>query len=186
MKHSIEDIRKEYDRLDRITGTNTKNVSIRISGRMTKKLGMFTVSGGPLFSRLEIAVSKKCMDSDELFYEVIRHEYAHAAVHIRRPLERHVHDSVWKSVCSEVGCRPHATIQLKAPYSVKIRPLRYRVVCRKCGASSDYKILSKVVKAASGLSSGTVVCRRCGGHSFDVHGLKESASGAVFLLGHLS
>lgn len=169
MIFGIEDIRREYDRLDIITGVDTRRISLRISGRMTRKLGQFSVSGGLFKQNLEIVISKRCLNDEDLFYEVIRHEYAHAVVHLRRPLERHVHDKVWKDVCREIGCRPRATIKLGDSYTQKQRPYKYEVVCKRCGASSKYKTMSKIVKIALKPSIlSTLSCRRCGGHQFDV------------------
>ena len=37
---TLSDIRAEFDRLDAISGLNTKNVKIRISTRMTRTLGV--------------------------------------------------------------------------------------------------------------------------------------------------
>jgi len=174
MSYSIDDIRTEYDRLDRITGVDTRKVAIRISNRMSRKLGQFSVSGVILSQKLEITISSRCLADEKLFFEVIRHEYAHAVVHIRRPLERHVHDKVWKDVCRQIGCRPRATIKLDEPYRAKARPYKYEVVCKKCGASSKYKTMSKVVRAAlrPSIFSG-VICRRCGGKSFNVYEFKN-------------
>ncbi|MBO4818836.1 MAG: SprT-like domain-containing protein [Firmicutes bacterium] len=172
MKYSEEDIRKEYDRLDRITGVDTSKIAIRISSRMTRKLGEFRKSGSLLRIKREIAISSRCLDDEDLFYEVIRHEYAHAVVDLRHPLERHVHDEVWKSVCRQIGCRPKATIKLDEKYKANSRPYKYEIVCKKCGASGKYKTMSKAVQYAIGKGFGRLTCRKCGGHSFDVYSLK--------------
>ena len=173
MSFGIEDIRREYDRLDKLTGVDTSRVSLRISSRMTRKLGEFRTSGSLLSIKREIAISSRCLDDEELFYEVIRHEYAHAVVNLKHPLGRHVHDEVWKSVCRQIGCRPKATMKLDERFSAKARPYKYEVVCRRCGASSKYKTESKVVKYAKGRNLGKLTCRKCGGHSFDVNILTE-------------
>ena len=137
MSFGIDDIRKEYDRLDRLTGVDTSKVAIRISKRMTRRLGEYKTSGSLFKIKREIAISSRCLGDDELFYEVIRHEYAHAVVNIKHPLERHVHDEVWKKVCRQIGCSPKATIKLDRKYSSASRPYKYEVVCSKCGASSS-------------------------------------------------
>ncbi len=168
MSFGIDDIRKEYDRLDRLTGVDTSKVALRISKRMTRKLGEFKTTGSLLRIKREIAISSRCLDDEALFYEVIRHEYAHAVVNLRHPLERHVHDGTWKAVCRQVGCRPRATIKLDESRMTKARPYKYEVVCRGCGASSRYKTRSKVVTAAMGRSLTMLTCRRCGGHRFEV------------------
>ena len=172
MKYNAGDIRKEYIRLDKITGVDTSKVDIRISTRMSRKLGQFSVSGGLFSKKLEIVISSKIMDDEELFWDTVRHEYAHAAVYLQHPLERHVHDAVWKAMCRKVGCRPKATVKLGEEYRTKERPYKYEVVCKKCGSKGKYKTMSKAVKVALGASFGTLVCRRCGGRRFDVYELK--------------
>ena len=117
---------------------------------MTRKLGQFSVSGGLFSKKREICISSRCLDDDDLFYEVIRHEYAHAVVNIKHPFERHVHDEVWKAVCRQVGCIPKATLKTEVRFETKTRPYRYEVVCAKCGASGKYKTMSKAVKVAMG------------------------------------
>ena len=171
MGFGIEDIRKEYDRLDRLTGVDTSKVSLRISKRMSRKLGEFRTTGGLLRREREIAISSRCLGDEDLFYEVIRHEYAHAVVSIRHPLERHVHDETWKSVCRQIGCRPKATIKLDNRYKAEPRAYKYEVVCKRCGASSKYKTRSKVVQYALHNSMGRLTCRKCGGHKFDVYSI---------------
>ena len=173
MSFGTDDIREEYKRLDRLTGVDTSGVAIRISNRMTRKLGEFKTSGSLLKIKREIAISSRCLEDEDLFLEVIRHEYAHAVVSIKHPLERHVHDEVWKKVCRQIGCRPKATIKLDEKYSPKSRPYKYEVVCRKCGASGKYKTRSMVVQYALGKGWGRLTCRKCGGHSFDVYSLSS-------------
>ena len=168
MSFGIEDIREEYERLDRLTGVDTSRVSLRISGRMTRKLGEFKTSGSLIGMKREIAISSKCLEDEELFYEVIRHEYAHAVVSLRHPLQRHVHDETWKAVCRQIGCRPKATIKLDGSFRGNTRAYKYEVVCKNCGASSKYKTRSKVVQYAAGKPFCRLTCRRCGGHSFEV------------------
>ena len=39
--HSLEEIRKEYDRLDRLCGVDTSRVELKISRRPGRRLGSF-------------------------------------------------------------------------------------------------------------------------------------------------
>ena len=56
MSFGIDDIRKEYERLDRLTGVDTSKVALRISKRMTRKLGEFKTTGSLLRIKREIAI----------------------------------------------------------------------------------------------------------------------------------
>ena len=163
-------IKTEYARLDKITGVDTSIVQIKLSSRLTRKLGYFAVKKKNVFSRpeLSITISDKILDSAEIFIDVIRHEYAHAVVYLRYPRQSHGHDAVWKSVCKEVGCIPRATRKDPGYTKTKTRPYKYIVKCSVCGAESRYKTESKVVKLAMSKISGTVICKRCGSRKFAV------------------
>ena len=105
-----EAVRAEYGRLDRICGIDSSVCSVRISTRMKRRLGSFSVIPEGLFrKKLEIAISARTAGDRELFTDVIRHEYAHLLVYLRRPRERHGHDAVWKAAAREVGCVPRAS-----------------------------------------------------------------------------
>ena len=163
-------IKTEYARLDKITGVDTSFIQVKLSSRLTRKLGYFAVKKKNVFSKpeLSITISDKIIDSPEIFIDVIRHEYAHAVVYLRYPRQSHGHDSVWKSVCKEVGCIPKATRKDPGFTQTKTRPYKYIVKCSVCGAESRYKTESKVVKLAMGKIPGTVICKRCGSRKFAV------------------
>ena len=163
-------MRTEYDRLDRLCGVNTGSIKLAVSGRMTSKLGYFKVVQKSAFAKpeLSITIASRVLADDAVFYDVIRHEYAHAIVYLRDPRHRHVHDAVWKAACLEVGCIPRAT-RKDLPASVTaegksggVRPYKYQIRCVNCGAVSRYKTEGKVVKVAMGKIRGTIRCRKCG------------------------
>ena len=101
MSHTLDDVRREYDRLDALCGVDTTQVALRISKRATKRLGSCKYVGNAVES---VTISDFVLDAaDEVFYDTIRHEYAHALVKLRFPRERHGHDARWKAACLEVG-----------------------------------------------------------------------------------
>ena len=104
-------IKTEYARLDAVTGADTSSVRLRISGRMTSRFGCFTVKKRSAFAKpeLSIAVSSRCLLDDDVFYDVIRHEYAHAVLYLRDPRRNHGHDDAWKALCRQIGCTPRAS-----------------------------------------------------------------------------
>jgi len=165
----IERIRTEYNRLDLLTGIDTRAVEIIISKRLSKKLGYFSIQHESLFSRkLSIVISKKAFKNDELLLDVIRHEYAHALVYLRHPLEKHGHDKVWKSACKEVGCNPKATVDYYKYVPVRELDYKYNVVCNACHSESKYKRNSQVVQIARADIPGKIICRKCRGTQFTV------------------
>lgn len=178
-------IRKEYDRLDRLCGVNSSAVNIIITGRMTRGLGRFETQKTLFGKTMTVKISTHILADEALFYDVIRHEYAHMLVYLREPLKRHNHDKVWKAACREVGCSPRATTKLDDYPAVKAirdgkekvrgqsgsRPYKYSVTCMRCGAVTKYKTESKVVKIAEGKLPGHLFCRRCGNHAYKVEKL---------------
>ena len=112
--HSLEEIRKEYDRLDRLCGVDTSRVELKISRRPGRRLGSFRypLRGGG--TPLRISISASVLEQEEQFWDTIRHEYAHAAVYLQHPGEKHGHDKVWKDICRELGCSPGEIVQDRA------------------------------------------------------------------------
>ena len=103
--HTLQEVRAEYDRLDRLIGIDTRMVELKISKRAVRQLGSFrspTPGRGPL----RITLSALILDDDEQFWDTVRHEYAHAAVYLLYPGQKHGHDQVWRDMCRRVGCDP--------------------------------------------------------------------------------
>jgi len=162
-EQAIELIKAEYKRLDTITGINSEKIELKLSSRLKSRLGYFQVDRKHIFAfpKLSITISAKILKSDELFYDVIRHEYAHAVCYLRHPLQKHGHDKTWKDVCREVGCNPRATTKVEEYIPNKELPYKYVLRCTNCGAESKYKTESKVIKIAEGKASGKIICKVC-------------------------
>lgn len=104
--HSLDEIRREYDRLDKLCGVDTSGVEIEISRRPGRRLGSFRYPLKEGEAPLRIIIDASLLEQDEQFWDTIRHEYAHAAVYLRHPGERHGHDRTWKELCRQLGCSP--------------------------------------------------------------------------------
>lgn len=165
--HTKEDIRREFRRLDAITGADTEGIEIEISGRMVKRLGCFryprTRDGKPP----QIAISALLLTEEERFWDTVRHEYAHAVVWLRHPGETHGHDAVWKAVCREVRCTPKSTAA-PTPEQTAHRESRakYQVHCEICGRESFYLRRGKVIDLLLQGRGNRVRCTQCGGNRF--------------------
>ena len=104
--HSLEEVRAEYDRLDRLCGLDTSGIELKISKRAVKQLGSFRSPHRGGIDGLRITLSYLILEDDEQFWDTVRHEYAHAAVYLLHPGESHGPDKVWKDMCRRIGCSP--------------------------------------------------------------------------------
>ena len=177
MKYSIDDIRREYDRLDKLLGIDTRNITLSVSSRCVRRYGVCRYDKDRIPK--EICITDFIMECEDSFWDVIRHEYAHALVRIRYPKEKHGHDRVFKAACIEVGCRPErCSDDEEAAQYVKERRktraenrkssygrtesfYRYLVGCDYCGHEWKYKSKGKVVKIAFGDLDGKLTCPHC-------------------------
>lgn len=137
---TLEDVRKEYRRLDKILNVNTENIEIK------------TISG---FSRggwckcrnkkpVAIGINRlafECSEPD--FYDVIRHEYAHAVDVLLH--QKSDHGTNWQRICRQIGCNPTRTIDENSELNQKLKQLRgksdsrYQVICPHCGYTYTYQ-----------------------------------------------
>lgn len=82
--HSLEEIRAEYDRLDRLCGVDTSAVEIALSRRGVRRLGSFRYPAKGKAGALRITINASLLNEEEAFWDTVRHEYAHALVYLRR------------------------------------------------------------------------------------------------------
>ncbi len=137
--HSLDEIRREYDRLDKLCGVDTSSVEIEISRRPGRRLGSFRYPLKEGAAPLRIIISASLLEQDEQFWDTIRHEYAHAAVYLRHPGERHGHDRTWKELCRQLGCSPERLApESRAQQERTEETAKYRVHCNGCGRASNY------------------------------------------------
>ena len=168
--HSLEEIRKEYDRLDRLCGVDTSRVELKISRRPGRRLGSFRypLRGGE--TPLRISISASVLEQEEQFWDTIRHEYAHAAVYLQHPGERHGHDRLWRDMCRRLGCSPERLApQSEESLERTLEQAKYRVHCKGCGRDSYYFRAGKVVKSLRPGGRGRVRCAFCGSDSFELY-----------------
>ena len=167
--HSLDEIRREYERLDRLCGVDTSGVEIGISNRTGRRLGSFRYPMKAGAAPLRIVINSALLEQDEQFWDTVRHEYAHAVVYLRYPGEKHGHDRVWKAVCRELGCSPERLAPQSGEEQRRIESAaKYRVHCTGCGRDSYYVRAGKVIKALR-RGRGGVRCAFCGSESFDLY-----------------
>ena len=168
MRHTLEDIRAEYDRLDGICGIDTSRVKLRIS-KGTRRLGSFSYDRFDPYNTMKIAVSSVTLEDDDLFYHTVRHEYAHCAVFLLRRGENHGHDAIFRAMCRKIGCSTEATVRPDSETGKKLSAMsKYTVRCRQCGAETGYNSAGKTLKLIMSGKKNAVFCRRCRGSDFEV------------------
>jgi len=170
--YTLDDIRCEYGRLDALCGVDTGAVVLRVSTRASKRLGSCKYVGDKVES---ITISDFVLDAPaDVFYDTIRHEYAHALVKLRHPREKHGHDAAWRSACREVGCSGERCCDPALLPSLPRRrqeAYRYRLRCLDCGAIWDYKRMTKVIRLVERGGARLCTCPHCKGHRFSVEHL---------------
>lgn len=169
---TIEDIRKEYDRLDTLCGVNTKGIELRISKQSKKRGGYCRIREiKNRWHPIEIVISAFVLNEDEeLFLNVIRHEYAHALVCIRTN-KNNGHNALWKRACAEVGCDANRFYTAsESILSEQRKTAKYELKCEKCGNILYWFREGKNVKA---MKKGVLKLThpKCGGKSFTVTSL---------------
>ena len=167
--HSLDEVRAEYRRLDALLGIDTSAIELKISSRAVRQLGSFSVRRQQGRERLRITLSALVMEDDALFMDTIRHEYAHAAVHLLYPGQRHGHDALWKNICLRIGCRPKSRTQLsQSAAELRAQKTKYLVRCKNCGRESGYVRRGKVVDALMRGRGSALRCTACGKSSFEL------------------
>jgi predicted SprT family Zn-dependent metalloprotease len=162
---TVNDIRKEYKRLDQQLNLNTSNINIQISTKAVNRLGSCSTKN---YTPVKITIADFVLKDENLFYDVIRHEYAHAITKIRYPREKHGHDYIWQRACREVGCSPTRCNDIESDIlkTVKDEKSKYTVTCESCGKQYLYFRKANIIKA---IESGNVkgfYCGKCNNRTF--------------------
>ena len=148
--YTLEDVRAEYDRLDTLCKVDTSAIQLRISSRGIRRYGFcsFRKEGKKLVPRV-ISLADHIFNEEDIFWQTVRHEYAHALASLRDG-KKHGHDDAWKRACREVGCDPTRLIDAQpSPELVARREQRvkYILICDSCGKEYHYYRRGKVVDA---------------------------------------
>lgn len=161
----LDDIRREFARLDAITSIDTSHIPIVISTQAKLQRGCCVYAKrGVKAVRFSAFIFN---DQAEDFFNTVRHEYAHALVKLRYPKEQHGHDAVWKRACMEIGCPPTRCSQIPQERDGHPQNYKYCLSCDTCHAKWNYFRSTERIRAIQN-GEQRYICPFCGGRLFSV------------------
>lgn len=172
-KFTLNDVRAEYRRLDAKFGVHIANIDLSISKRSVNRFGFCRYRGR---KPVQISLADFIFEDKVLFYDVIRHEYAHALVKVREPYKNHGHDAVWKMAALECGCSPTRLNDNEYGHKISAKrrdaQTKYIVQCNACGQIWKCVRTGNVVKS---LQKGSKSCYcPCGSHDLSLFDLSQN------------
>ena len=168
---TIEDIRKEYERLDNETGNNIAKISLEISNRCKTTRGKYCFFQNPIEDepfKERIVISAFVLKESECdFLDTIRHEYAHAmSVRKYGVNAGNGHGYYWKKCCCIIGCKDETTREATEAQKAALQNRKQYVIYCSCGRKFIYYRKSKIVSMIEKGNCATLKCPVCGGHDF--------------------
>ena len=167
--YTADDIRAEFERLDKLFFIDTSKVEIAFSKRAVNRLGCCqckkTVNG--TWFPVKIIIADFLRNGDpSAFWDTVRHEYAHAAAAILTG-KNCGHNSIWKNICRKIGCSDRA--RAKSTEESRQREwdaAKYVVTCLGCGEESLYIRKTELIKRLEAGGPSGVICTVCKSKKF--------------------
>lgn len=171
--YNLQDIANEYRRLDQILNVDTSNIDlVHFTG--VSQCGYCSVCGE---KSIKIGINDLVFECPENeFYNVIRHEYAHAVDAIK--YKNRGHSKTWEQICKIVGCIPSTHIPKNSELQKKfeqynMQTAKYKITCSHCGEVYYYQRKSSIVNAYyAGAKLKCPVCHK----KFSINTNKENIS----------
>ncbi len=144
---SEHDIRREFNRLDEISGLDTSAIPIQISKRLTTTLAKCRyLKKGNTMSVEKFVFAQRLLQYSTLEHllNTVRHEYAHAYTILKH--QQADHGALWKATAKAFGCDGN---RLSSYPELMDRPagIQYELCCTACGRTARYRKRGKVVQA---------------------------------------
>ena len=165
--HTIEEIRREYQRLDQMIGVDTSGLEIMFSPQAVYQYGCCKYRNGRKAVPYKILIASFLKDEETAFWDTVRHEYAHAAAALLTG-KNQGHGPVWQSICHKIGAEP-SRLAGTCPSQQGNRKdrIRYEITCLACGARYERTRRSRFVDAVLSSGGRPILYRcRCGGQIF--------------------
>ena len=165
---TVQDIKTEFLKLDKLLGINTSNVEIVFSKRTVKRHGSCQCVRGAdgKWRPVKIMIAEFLLTDDGAFWDTVRHEYAHAAAALLTG-KNCGHNAVWKGICRKIGCSGNVRAESTAASRQRARDAaKYAVTCLGCGEVSLYMRKTELIKRLERGGPSGVICTVCGGKKF--------------------
>ena len=167
--HTIQEIKKEFSRLDKLLGTDTSNIEIVFSKRTVKRHGSCQCIRGSdgVWRPAKVMIADFLRNGDDgEFWDTVRHEYAHAAATLITG-KNCGHNAVWKSICKKIGCSGNVRAENTAASRQRAHDAaKYVITCMGCGEQSFYMRKTELIKRLEKGGASGVICTVCGGKKF--------------------
>lgn len=161
---NLQDVENEYRRLDQILGIDTSKIQITYCKGASKGGYCKICNGEPKCIALNKALFG-CPKNE--FYDVVRHEYAHAANAML--YGKGGHNETWKKICRKIGSTPLAHVPEHYELHKKLEAIttarrqnnaKYNIACPHCGEVYHYQRRCGAVNA---YYNGDILgCPQCG------------------------
>lgn len=132
-----KDLRKMFNKLDKITGQNTKNIPVEFNPRLRRVAGryvFYTMSFNP--ARFEFNNILKNLPYDEV-EQIVIHEYSHYLRNSTYHKGNHQHDEEFKRIVKSLGgSETEPTVSNAIMEDIKQSKNKdyvHAVCCEKCG-----------------------------------------------------
>ena len=165
---TVQDIKTEFLKLDKLLGINTSNVEIVFSKRTVKRHGSCQCVRGAdgKWRPVKIMIAEFLLTDYDAFWDTVRHEYAHAAAALLTG-KNCGHNAVWKGICCKIGCSGNVRAESTAASRQRARDAaKYAVTCLGCGEVSLYMRKTELIKRLERGGPSGVICTVCGGKRF--------------------
>ena len=165
---TVQDIKTEFLKLDKLLGINTSNIEIVFSKRTVKRHGSCQCIRGAdgKWRPVKIMIAEFLLTDYDAFWDTVRHEYAHAAAALLTG-KNCGHNAVWKGICCKIGCSGNVRAESTAASRQRARDAaKYAVTCLGCGEVSLYMRKTELIKRLERGGPSGVICTVCGGKKF--------------------
>lgn len=167
--HTVDEIREEFFRIDRILLIDTSKIEIEFSTRSVKRHGSCKCvrRADGTWQPVKVMIAEFLREEESgLFWDTVRHEYAHAAATLITG-KSSGHDAVWKAICKRIGCTGKVYAENTAASRKRSQDAaKYSVTCMKCGAVSLYMRKGEIIKRIESGKKTGIICTKCGGKNF--------------------
>lgn len=162
--YNIEDVIREYRRLDKILDIDTSKIQITYCKGASRGGYCEIRNGEPKRIALN-EVLFECPENE--FYDIIRHEYAHAVNAML--YGKGGHNETWKEICRKINSTPLAHVPENYELYKKLEAITtdrrqnnvvYRIVCPHCGHVYHYQ--RRCVTVYAYYNGNTLGCPYCG------------------------